>query len=214
MEEERMDDEWDVLRELEEEQEAGNVEIEDSQVPQQEHRPIHKKKGQKRTTRRVIMRPVASRPKPAAPAEPDYEDESEDELAAVPETQQLSKPNDNNGADLGESDEGDAASLHTMSEPDLDSDADPEVDFDGDSDYEEKSKPIARSKSFSERIKDAVASAVKAKPKDPTEKKLGAPEKKEKKPQSRKVNPQTHANFRALKIRNRGSKTGGRFRRR
>ncbi|KAJ5624114.1 hypothetical protein N7510_000423 [Penicillium lagena] len=214
MEEERMDDEWDVLGELEEEQEAGNVEVEDSQVPQQEQRPIYKKKGQKRTTRRVIMRPVASRPKPAAPAEPDYEDESEDELAAVPETQQPSKPNDSNGVDLGENDEDDAASLHPMSEPDLDSDADPEVEFDGDSDYEEQSKPIARSKSFSERIKEAVASAVKSKPKETTEKKLGAPETKEKKPQSRRVNPQAHANFRSLKIRNRGSKTGGRFRRR
>ncbi|KAJ5820098.1 hypothetical protein N7474_005689 [Penicillium riverlandense] len=214
MEEERMDDEWDVLRELEEEQEAGNIEIEDSQVPQQEHRPLYKKKGQKRTTRRVIMRPVASRPKPTAPAESDYEDESEDVLAAVPETQKPSKQKDNDDADLGENDEGDATSLHTMSEPDLDSNADPEVDFDGDSDYEEQSKPIARSKSFSERIKEAVTSAVKSKPKDPTEKKLGAPEKKEKKPQSRKINPQTHANFRALKIRNRGSKTGGRFRRR
>ncbi|CAL5866255.1 uncharacterized protein PFLUO_LOCUS462 [Penicillium psychrofluorescens] len=214
MEEERMEDEWDVLRELEEEQEAGNVEIEDSQVPQKEHRPTHKKKGQKRTTRRVIMRPVVTRLKPAAPAEPDYEDESEDELVAVPETQQLSKPNDNNGADLGENDEDDAASLHTMSEPDLDSDADPEVDFDGDSDYEEKSKPLARTKSFSERIKEAVTSAVKPATKEPTEQKLGAPEKKEKKPQPRKVNPQAHMNFRSLKIRNRGSKSGGRFRRR
>lgn len=214
MEEERMDDDWDVLREIEEEQEAASFQIPESQPTQENYRP-YKKKGQKRTTRKVNMRPVAPQPKPRPDPNAntmDDESASESELIAVPETQLSAGPPDESNApddhDHGE----DVASLHTMSDPDVDSQPEPDADSDGDPEYGGKSA-LGRTKSFSERIKEAVSMAK------PTAKELPvaapqAPEKEEKKPKPRKVNPQTHANYRSIKIGNRGSRGGGRFRRR
>ncbi|KAJ5220361.1 hypothetical protein N7468_009565 [Penicillium chermesinum] len=85
MEEEKMEADLDMLREIEAEQEAANFQVPESQSF--EHGKPYKKKGQKRTTRRVIMRPVLTKPKPAEPAAPVVDDSSDDELAAVPETQ-------------------------------------------------------------------------------------------------------------------------------
>lgn len=223
METRQLDDEWDVLREIEAEQEAPNVDVADSQVATaNEKQQPYKKKGQKRTTRRVIMRPVVNRPKPRNDpivATNEENEASDDELATVPETHLPAGPKDTNNHDdqreTNDDNSDDVVSLHTEPEPEVESDAEPDADFDGDPEYDEDPKPIARTKSFSQRLKEAVASAVKPKAKETVEKKPRAPEKEKKKPRPRKVNPEAHANYRSLKIRNRGSKSrGGRFRRR
>ncbi|OQE29582.1 hypothetical protein PENSTE_c002G06333 [Penicillium steckii] len=220
MEEERMDDEWDVMREMEAEEEGFSYPIPTTQDnPENAERP-YKKKGQKRTTRRVNMKPVIRQPKPRQTndmAPPPPEEESGDEPeATVPETQ-IQAGSDEIPADILENiDEfDDLASLHTMSEPGS-GDDEPEPDSDGDPEYDEKPKPQNKPKSFSDRLKEAV-SKVK-----PTTKEQPAPvpvkvtqEKEEKKPKERKVNPQAHANYRSLKIGNRGGSRGrGRFGRR
>lgn len=219
MEEDRMDDDWDVMREMEEEaeaEEASKIQVEDSQKPDVNRK--YKKKGQKRTTRRVIMRPVVRQPKPKANPADVNDSGSDDELAAVPETQQA--PDADDGWDDVPSDierAEDAASLHTMSDPELDTEAEFDADSDDDPEFGGKSKPAAKPKSFSERIKEAVSSSA-AKPKEQAP--LGKPPKnteaKEKKPRARKVNPQAHANYRSLSINRGGSSRarGGRFRRR
>jgi hypothetical protein len=215
MEEERDDDEWDMLREIEAEHEAANFQVPQSQAVPENPR-LYKKKGQKRTTRRVIMRPVAPRPKPRsnptlAPVEEGAE--SDDELVAVPETQ---LPAGSEVIDDTYEKEGDAAddvaSLHTISDPE--SDPEPDVESDDDPEYGETSKPLARAKSFSERIKEAV-SMTKPQPKEEPVKAPPAPEKEEKAPKPRmiKANSQTHTNYRSLKIHHRGGGRG-RFRRR
>lgn len=207
MEEERLDDDMDVLREIEAEQEAAKVEVDDSQAPAKE-RPPPKKKGQKRTTRRVTMRPVVVQKPARQPKEEDggsNNDERED--TAVPETQ---RPGIAQRADVGGQfdDSDDAGSTHAMSEPDSDVDyiEEPEV-----------SKP--KTKSFSEKIKEAISSVAKPESK-PQEKPppTAAPkeEKENKQPRARKINPEAHANYRALNIRNKGTKArfGRRFGRR
>lgn len=217
MEEEREDDEWDMLREIEAEQEAANFQVPQSQGMPENQRP-YKKKGQKRTTRRVIMRPVAPRPKPrpnsTLPPVEEYP-ESDDELVAVPETQLPagSEVVDDtyNGEDAGDG----VASLHTMSEPESDPE-EPDADSDDDPEYGEPSGPLARAKSFSERIREAV-SMSKPPPKEEPLKGAPALEKEEKAPKTRmiKANSQAHTNYRSLKIHHRGGSRGhGRFRRR
>ncbi|KAJ5154466.1 uncharacterized protein N7500_009905 [Penicillium coprophilum] len=219
MEEDRMDDDWDVMREMEEEaeaEEAAKLQVEDSQGPDMNRK--YKKKGQKRTTRRVIMRPVIHQPKPKPNPAPAMEEdwEHEDDLVAVPETQQPPATNDSwddVSSDIERADE--AASLHSMSEPELDTEAEFDPDSDEDPEFGEQPKPVARPKSFSERIKEAVSSASKPDEQQP----LGKPPKKpsetaeSKKPRARKIKPEAHANYRSISI-NRGSSRGrGRFRR-
>ncbi|KAJ5780573.1 hypothetical protein N7457_005733 [Penicillium paradoxum] len=221
MEEDRMEDDWDVMREMEEEaeaEEAARNQVEDGQGPDVNRK--YKKKGQKRTTRRVIMRPVVPQPKPKSnPALVRNGDLGrEDEVVAVAETQQLPAATDgwdDVPSDIERAD--DAASLHTRSEPELDTEAEFEPDSDDDPEFGEKSKLAAKPKSFSERIKEAVSlSAAKQKDQEP----LGKPPKKPstteaKKPHARRINPQAHANYRSLSI-NRGGFSrgrGGRFRR-
>ncbi|KAE8382892.1 DNA replication/checkpoint protein [Aspergillus bertholletiae] len=207
MEEERLDDEWDILREIEAEQAGLAAEATNSQTGDKDTGPTFKKKGQKRTTRRVRMKPVISKPKrePRLSVSEDEDDidnadRNDDELAAVLETQQLGAGHDETCGAL------DAASLHSMSEPELDSD----------SDYEEQSKPPTRNKSFSERIRDAIG-VVDPPPAEKRENKP-QPQVKERqtKPRERKVNPEAHANYRSLKLRNKNSKGrgAGRFGRR
>ncbi|PLB52773.1 hypothetical protein P170DRAFT_353068 [Aspergillus steynii IBT 23096] len=212
MEDERMQDDLDVLNEIEAEQAAAaNVEVTDSQVPDNPNGRTYKKKGQKRTTRRVNMKPVIAKPtvqaqihSPEPPEESDDDHEEHEEPAAVPETQRPNIAGDDDEFDYDGFD--DIGSLHTMSDPDLDSD--PE--------YGEKSKPATKGKSFSEKMKEAIGEPD-PQPRDPQEK---APPKAKasepKKPRERKVNPQAHANYRSLKIRSRGSKGrgAGRFGRR
>lgn len=222
MEEDRMEDDWDVMREMEEEaeaEEAAKIQVEDSQGPDVNRK--YKKKGQKRTTRRVIMRPVIHQPKaksnPVPATKEDWEDE--DDVAAVPETQQ--PPSANDGwddvpSDIERADE--AASLHTMSEPELDTEAEFDLDSDDDPEFGEQPKSVARPKTFSERIKEAVSSAAAAKPQE--QEPLGKPPNKPseaaeaKKPRARKINAQAHANYRSISINRGGSSRGrGRFRR-
>ncbi|KAJ5816492.1 hypothetical protein N7447_008725 [Penicillium robsamsonii] len=219
MEEDRMEDDWDVMREMEEEaeaEEAARIQVEDSQAPDVNRK--YKKKGQKRTTRRVIMRPVIHQPKPKSIPAPTMEDwEHEDDVVAVPETQQPHTANDgwdDVPSDIERADE--AASLHTMSEPELDTEAELDPDSDDDPEFGEQPKPVARPKTFSERIKEAVSSAAKPQEQEP----LGKPPKKPsetietKKPRARKINPEAHANYRSINMNRGGSSRGrGRFRR-
>ncbi|OJJ72046.1 hypothetical protein ASPBRDRAFT_196166 [Aspergillus brasiliensis CBS 101740] len=228
MEEEQMQDDMDVLHEIEAEQSQQQQEqaagaVADSQTqqypPTEETRPF-KKKGQKRTTRKVRMKPVTSKPK-AEPQLPVSDDEEEDNQNAdadiVPETQYLNIP----GTEAHDTDEDDLHSLHSLSrsEPDLD------PDYDYDEDEEALSKPPARSKSFSERMKEAIEAdklQAPAKAEEDTEKekekkkttKSKAQTQTQTQPRARKINPAAHANYRSLKLRNRGSKGRGRFGRR
>ncbi|PKY08294.1 hypothetical protein P168DRAFT_246742 [Aspergillus campestris IBT 28561] len=229
MEEERMQDDMDVLDEIEAEQYAammGEEEaagVTDSQAnPTEPFRRPYKKKGQKRTTRRVNMRPVLSKPKTKSSSpvsdlgadDDDDEEEQEDhtgenEPAAVPETQyQSHAPANEDGAD-GFDDDDDADSLHTMSEPDMDSD-DPEYD-------ESEDRPsLTRGKSFSEKMREAIAESKPQSNEPPQTKEAKAPRaqkpKESKKPAPRKIDPQAHANYRSLKMRNKNTKGRGRGR--
>lgn len=225
MEEDRMEDDWDVMREMEEEaeaEEAAQMQGDDSQQPDT-HRK-YKKKGQKRTTRRVIMRPVVHQPKPKQDPTPAAVNDSgsEDELATIPETQIAPAPEpeeewDDVPSDIERAEN--AASPQAMSEPEFDT----EVEFDQDSDDDPEfgeAKPATKPKSFSERIKEAVSSSAAKTQEQPS---LGKPPKTaeavEKKAKPRKINAAAHANYRSVNI-NRGVARGGssrgrgRFRRR
>lgn len=131
---------------------------------------VYKKKGQKRTTRRVNMRPTRSK-RPQQPTKEQGEDGAEEDV--VPETQ--------------------ADTTKTTDEPPLDIGSG--SDFDPQDDEEEEPKEKAQAK------------------------KTKKPDKKEGKVRkaARKVNELAHANFKRLKLRNSGAKgpaAGSRFRRR
>ncbi|CAG8299797.1 unnamed protein product [Penicillium salamii] len=221
MEEDRMEDDWDVMREMEEEaeaEEAAKMQGED-QGPDVNRK--YKKKGQKRTTRRVIMRPVVHQPKPkgnSSQSKAVEDSGSEDELAGVPETQ-IAPPAEEEWDDVpSDIERAEAAAADATPEPELDTEAEYDHDSDDDPEFGD-SKPASKPKSFSERIKEAVSSSA-AKPKEQPA--LGKPPKtstseaSEKKPRPRKVNPLTHANYRSVNINRGGSSRGrgGRFRRR
>lgn len=216
MEEDRMDDDWDVMRQMEEEaeaEEASKIQVEDSQGPNANRK--YKKKGQKRTTRRVVMRPVVHQAKP----KPTVQDsDSEDEPAAVPQTQHAPAADeewDDVPSDIERAE--DAAPPAAALEPELDTEEEFDQDSDDDPEFGGSSKPVAKPKSFSERIKEAVSSSAANPKKQPP---LGKPPKSsettEKKSRPRKINPQAHANYRAISINRGGSSRGrgGRFRRR
>ncbi|KAL4818067.1 DNA replication regulator sld2 [Aspergillus spinulosporus] len=237
MEEERLEDEWDVLREIEIEQTGTSV---DSQAvdPNSTGRTF-KKKGQKRTTRLVKMRPVVQAKPTTTRAQSQSQPQSEprprlnfvstggsgdvdelglddNDLVAVAETQADGPPGGRDAVPAAFIDD-DLDSLHSISEAEQDSDSDP--------DYDANSKTLGRSKSFSEKMKEAIGAAGKdSVTKQAQERqKVKAKEEQEKenidmnakKPSTRKINPQAHANYRTLKIRNRGGgRNFGRFRRR
>lgn len=205
MEEERLQDDTDVLREIEAEAAAAaEAEVNDSQEPANDPGPPRKKKGQKRTTRRVTMKPVVVPKPPREPERNEPDSDGGDEDTTVPETQHPDAERDD-GEQPDDMD--DAASLHTTSEPDLGSD--PE--------YADQPNATTKSKSFSEKLKEAVSSVAKPMSKSRGQKgsQSTSTSKDEKKPRARKVNPEAHANYRALKIRNKGTKGrfAGRFRR-
>ncbi|PYI19659.1 hypothetical protein BO86DRAFT_358110 [Aspergillus japonicus CBS 114.51] len=220
MEEEQMEDDMDVLREIEAEQAAMmDAQVADSQAAAAENEgaPVWKKKGQKRTTRKVRMKPVVATSRQSAPELPSFSDEEEEEdgpdggATAVRETQQLVAPGPLDRSHTEVSDLDDLDSLHTMSEPDL-SDFDP--------DYDEGPQPREKSKSFSEKMKEAIAAgkppATETPEKPPVRLQTQAKDPEPKQPRARKVNPEAHANYRSLKIRNKNFKGrgGGRFGRR
>lgn len=230
MEDEKLDDDLDVLRELENEEMNNNALVGDSQVAgnhdndgtkdQDPRHPIKqwKKKGQKRTTRKVNIKPLRSKPKPEPKwkaniddIEEEPEDEGEDE-PILPETQLAPKAQD------AEADpESDYGSLSGLGMSDM------ENDDDGDDDYGERgtSKSTTRkmkSKPAKEPEGNDASSNIKKPKKDKKKDKNKHEEEKEnEKPKGRKINPLAHANFRSLKIRGKGSKArgkGGRFGRR
>ena len=219
-EEQRMDDEWDIMRELEEEDEPSNpgkgkatdILVEDSQGvemplgPDQgaelsedeadvdpgsldangNPRKVWKKKGLKRQTKRVKMRPVLHKPKKVTTEELSRDAEVESEV--VEETHDLSSksmPREEEAIDTAPEDLEDGGN---------------------ESDYEDGVKqPDMKPKSK----KQKKQKDVKSKTQD------GAGDKKDRKPT--KVNALAHTNFRKLKIKNKNSKAngrGGRFGRR
>ncbi|KXT18842.1 hypothetical protein AC579_8239 [Pseudocercospora musae] len=190
-EEKRMDDEWDVMNEIEEEEANEGplkklpvkVQVQDSQdveMPlgpdqaaessesEEEHRNTGrkpwKKQGLKRQTRRAKMKPVMHKPQKAEA------DEASEEEEIAPETQPQ--------YDLEDADE-------------LGQDF--EDAQDSASDTEKKAKRKAKQK-------PASSSKVESK----------EGEKEEPRKKGRKVDPLAHANFRALKIKNKNSKASGR----
>ena len=214
-EEKRMDDDWDILNEIEEE-EAGEAEgesqrpiapkllVEDSQAidmplgPDKgiessgeesdvdpgaldangQPRKVWKKKGLKRQTRRVIMRPVTHKAKEGGKDSALNGEEIDAEV--VQETQFVDKPTT-------------ARKRGTVDEA---------SDFEDNSDADEAHDS---QQSRHEKIRKARAPVAMESMDVTTEKR------------SKKVQPQAHANYRALKIKNKNSKgkgKGGRFGRR
>ncbi|KAK3698793.1 hypothetical protein LTR37_016797 [Vermiconidia calcicola] len=220
-EEERMDDDWDVMNEIEAEERgetgrpsAPKVLVEDSQAldlplgPDQgdqssdeasdadpgaldangKPRKVWKKKGLKRQTKRVIMRPVTHKPKKAKTAkESDIEG---DDSEVVAETQQP-----------------DGLAKHTKRKPhgekcdaSEDSGAESEYRHDSQQSQEDQTEKTAKSR------KSKQKADLRREKEDPQA---------SKKP--KKVNTLAHTNFRKLKIENKNSKAngrGGRFGRR
>ncbi|KAL4779404.1 DNA replication/checkpoint protein [Aspergillus varians] len=281
MEEERLEDELDVLREIEfniEDQHpgmGGGVEVPDSQVQGPTDTTAatgrkYKKKGQKRTTRLVRMRPVvAAKPTTTKPQsqsqsqrsstpaiensdgsdaeEENFGDDDDDDanLIAITETQgdgnTNTTPRKTRGRGQGKNinsdipdpfENGEWDSPHSISEAEAEAASD--SDFGSDPDFDVDLEPMRRGKSFSEKMKEAIGAAggqgndkdngtrpvqVQGQKEKEEKEKEEKEEKENKKPSTRKFNPQAHANYRSLKIRNRGGKGrgggyGGRFRRR
>ncbi|CAK3905653.1 Hypothetical predicted protein [Lecanosticta acicola] len=196
-EEERMDDEWDVMNEIEEEEtrpqkkkvpkllvgdsqatemplgpdRAPESDDEDSSAGNENQtRKPWKKKGLKRQTRRVIMRPVFHKAKKAD----DLEEDEEEEEQAVPETQPQDAPT--RQADDAEDSELDADELAAEHEA------------------------LSKDK-LTKKKKQSKKDLKKKDDKNDTAK-----------TKTRKVNPEAHANFRKLKIKNKNSKANGRGR--
>lgn len=183
-EERRMDDDWDLMNEIEQEEQGGGAErevakvlvqdsqpsdmplgpdqapesSEDDEAPGRGDRPQKpwKKKGLKRQTRRVIMRPVTHK----AGKEEDLAEQGGSDVEATPETQAGEAGSDNE-------EHGEAGEV----------------------------KPAGRAKQQTQDSSGLTAqdelSTLKAKP-------------------GRKVNELAHANFRKLKIKNKNSKANGR----
>lgn len=220
LEEEKLDDELDALREMEDDEAAPKPAVKkptkpsdevlepDSQGPQllggfddeglydsptedaldRDGRPlrIYKKKGQKRTTRRVNMRPTRSkRPQEEGQLSEEKADDAEDDT--VPETQfDATKPDNNDEEPL---------------DLDSDSDFDELGEEDGDEGGSRKKQP------------------KKDNPKQKQQQQQQQPKKEGTiKKAAKKVNAMAHANFKRLKLKNHGAKGGpgfnSRFRRR
>ncbi|KLJ08114.1 hypothetical protein EMPG_16436 [Blastomyces silverae] len=248
IQEERLDEELDVLREIEAEgAREDDIIINDSQVP------LHhvegdgggegktfttrqwKKKGQKRTTRRVIMRPVRAKAK-ATPEWPvamtgdgddgDGNGGSEDELAAISETQpqpQLQPPaepganKENENENKNEIPRGRRGGLFSASDKVDYTDNngselnhnDPYSDLDSDSNYEDDTAGPASPSHVKVRaemknqkfVLTSTANANAAKRKQAMTATAAT--------QKRKAKTDTHANYRALKIRGKGSHARG-----
>ena len=218
LEDEKLDEELDLMREMEQNSVADcgtqqasfenpTVAVEDSQIAElplgpdgagnteedsddthigaqgKDGKPlkIWKKKGQKRTTRKVNMRPTTAKWKPETQWEAPKDTEKEDEVAVVPETQILGQASTSDvatGVDEGDD-------MEYLTEGAYESNED-----------QDGTKPAARER-------------IKAKQKG--DNKSGKDNVKEapKKKNNRKYNPLAHANFRALKIKNKQSKAKG-----
>lgn len=248
MENERMEDDWDILNEIEAEQTNGtageNVQVGDSQAPQVDAAGedpnggrVWKKKGQKRTTRLVKMKPVMqvkNKPARATAAKSsdnteqkkdDEEDESEDELQtstntqsvdadenSLPPTRTLRERKQTTEENPNEDDANEEEDAYNdMASDDNSSD----LDF---TETASAKKPLPTTtgkpmSSFSEKLK-AAFSAVQPlkKMKKTAAEKNDEDKKKPSSPKKRKVNPGAHANYRSLKIRSKGQGRFGRGR--
>ena len=212
-EEEKMDDDWDIMKELEADERSDTerpsvpkVLVEDSQAIEMplgpdkgaelnddasvddqgafdangKPRKVWKKKGLKRQTRRVIMRPVIQKPKKATKAAHSDSEDSESE-AAVEEDPQGQDLSEGEGDDVSELEAGDSDSKHDSQQ----SRHEPSV---------RKPKKLKKGKREDEKRKGKEAGAD--------------DEDTGKKP--KKVSAQAHANFRRLKIKSKNSKANGR----
>ncbi|KAG5287129.1 DNA replication regulator sld2 [Histoplasma ohiense] len=219
IQDERLDEELDLLREMEAEMAAAAdiddaVVINDSQVPlrdgsgggddDDEENTLAmrrwKKKGQKRTTRRVIMRPVRAKAKPmpgwpVAVIDGEGDDDGDrnggsgNELAAISETQLQPQLPPEPGANKEN---------ETPARPETHTETKKEIAF------------INTSTSIANADVSVSASAAKLKPatmKGTTARVTTATN------QKHKTKPDAHANYRALKIRGKGSNARGKGRR-
>ena len=220
-EEERMDDDWDILQEIEAE-ERGEVRpagvpkvlVEDSQAVEMplgpdkadasgddadevdagaldangKPRKVWKKKGLKRQTRRVIMRPVVHKRKKEG--QKLSSDSDEDEPDALPETQQRYGRHEQ--ATL--SDDEDHVSSNDAEE----------------SDYRHDSQKSRHEATQRPRRDSKKRKKTKSREHEGGKHANADGEETGKKP--KKVNAQAHANFRKLKIKNKNSKANGRGR--
>ena len=227
-EDERYNDDEDAMREIEEE-EVG-VLVDNSQTSEHEEpreptadgpRKAWKKKGQKRSTRRAIIRPsnIRTKDKPDAAQKDfdddgDHEDDSSEEPSRVEETRLLDQP-----------------SMEEMSDDELL--ALMGSDFEDPSDQDDAKPPakkpaVKKTKSMPKNnrknpskstvpIQDRVlgdSPKSRARPKSRSKSKTNKGEPKEEWEEVvGKINPNaaSHTNFRSLKIRNKNSKGKGRF---
>lgn len=218
LEDEKLDEELDLMREMEQDSVADcrtqrasfenpTVAVEDSQIAElplgpdgagnteddsddthidaqgKDGKPlkIWKKKGQKRTTRKVNMRPAAAKRKPETQREAPKDTEKEDEVAIVPETQILGQA--------------------------FTSDVATGVDEGDDMEY--LTEGVYESNEGQEGTKTAARESIKTKQKRDDKSGKDIIKEAPKKKNNRKLNPLAHANFRALKIRNKQSKAKG-----
>ena len=223
------EDGLDALREMETNE--VSVLVEDSQIVedptsapekaeagQEQPARMWKKKGQKRTTRRVIMRPVkvqpvAARKPKVVEAEQDMDvdedvDEDDNNVSRVDETQLIDTPTAGNT----EPDDADMDFLDDVQNDSFDPDEDDEH---SEQTPFKKPAPKQKSKSTSSSKSSPTKSKTDSKPlgKPPkTQKDSGAREADEE--AGRKINPNAHShmNFRSLKIKNKNSKAKGRGR--
>jgi hypothetical protein len=233
------EDDLDALREME----AGevNVLVEDSQIiddsnpavnngnPEaDEHVPAWKKKGQKRTTRRVIMRPVRSQPaapptrkqKPKAKAVVDEEDEEGGEsdednnnVSFIEETQLVDTPAasepDFEDSDLDFLDD-EAGQENKTRQDDSDEADEFHPDEDGPSKRKSKSRAAPSTKKSTSKPTKEPGGTLSKQPKS----KKATKDLDKKEESGRMINPNaySHMNFRSLKIKNKNSKAKGRGR--
>lgn len=216
MEEEENWEDLEALREVEERaaRSENTVEVGDSQALGNEAgKPnrIWKKKGQKRTTRRVKMKPLPLKSNPGAHVKNTKPSHDEDELAtssapapASPQTPRTCEESN------GEEGEDDTISVNRVSE------ADPELGTDPDYNADACTGKL-KSRGLSEKIKAAfsVVKNVKSKGEKSVKSMTAPKEKKSKQSTAKKINVQAHTNYRSLKLRNKENRRGGgRFSRR
>ncbi len=224
MEEEKLDEELDILRELED---GGNAApahkspkvskpfIPDSQVPDmplgadgenisseddyiEPEKPgrgragkdgkTWKKKGQKRTTRQVIMRPVTGtwKPEPKWKASDDSDVEEDEGLVTTVEETQITQNV--------------VAQELLLEGESVTGGSRPGSDIDFEADVRRKARSALRR---NDKLKEKAKEGRRYN-------RNGAPTEKEEVPKvKKKINPTAHANFRALKIKNKNSKAKG-----
>ncbi|EXJ59768.1 hypothetical protein A1O7_03915 [Cladophialophora yegresii CBS 114405] len=239
------EDDLDALREMEATE--VNILVEDSQFLDDSNQafgngdgkadqPGHawRKKGQKRTTRRVIMRPV--RPEPAAPARqrqkqnqkpkqkimPEDGEEDEDEesgednnnVSLVEETQLVdTPPAEDSDLDFLDDDDNEPENKNHRGDSDEDDGFQPNGDGPSKTKKPKSKAGLSLEKSKSKAAQDPAGSLGKpSKSKKAPKNTTGAKEVKE--IPGRMINPNaySHMNFRSLKIKNKNSKAKGRGR--